>query len=224
MRLPSRYEREGSQFSRDEHSANFLRRVSNLELIAETLWSFETGYRHQVLFNLSFDLAGFYNIYSNSETELESTVGNHQELNLFGTQHVHVYGFEFFGNWNVFDRLRLIPGHSLLISEAKIPLGHEIEEGEDPKHQFSFRSQLNVTRNIELDAFFRYIDDLPGLEVSSYKALDLRLAWLPVAGLELSLIGQNLLQSHHFEYTPEIIQTMLAQIQRSVFGRITWRF
>ena len=105
-----------------------------------------------------------------------------------------------------------------------MPLGQEAESGEDPKHQFTLRSQLELHRNVELDAFFRYINKLPGIDVASYKALDIRLAWKPISNVELSVIGQNLLQSHHQEFTPEVIQTMPVQIQRGVFGKLTVRF
>lgn len=71
---------------------------------------------------------------------------------------------------------------------------------------------------------FRYISKLPGLEVASYKTLDLRLAWKPARNVELSVVGQNLLQSHHQEFAPELIHTMPVHIQRGVFGKVTVRF
>lgn len=117
-----------------------------------------------------------------------------------------------------------MPSYSHLQVRNRVPLGQEAESGEDPKHQFTLRTQLDVAKNIELDAFFRHINKLPGLGVASYQTLDLRLAWKPKPGMEVSVIGQNLLQSHHPEFAPEVIPTMPVQIQRGVFGRFTWRF
>lgn len=117
-----------------------------------------------------------------------------------------------------------MPSYSHLQVRNHIPADHESESGEDPKHQFTLRTQLDLTKNIELDAFFRHIDKLPGLEIKSYQALDLRLSWRPRSDTELTLVGQNLLQSHHQEFSPEVIQTMPVQIQRGVFGKVTWRF
>lgn len=117
-----------------------------------------------------------------------------------------------------------MPSYSHLQVRNRVPLDQEAESGEDPKHQFTLRTQLDLVKNVEFDSFFRHIDKLPGLGVGSYQALDLRLAWKPRANVELSVIGQNLLQSHHLEFMPELIPTMPVQIQRGIFGRVTIRF
>ena len=41
-------------------------------------------------------------------------------------------------------------------------------------------------------------------------------------GLELSVAGQNLLHAHHLEYGFPSPTTV--QIQRSVYGKIAWRY
>ena len=117
-----------------------------------------------------------------------------------------------------------MPSYSHLQVRNRVPLGQEAESGGDPKHQFTLRTQVDLMKNVEFDAFFRHINQLPGLGIASYQTLDLRLAWKPKSNMEVSVIGQNLLQSHHMEFAPEVIQTMPVQIQRGVFGRFTWRF
>lgn len=219
IRLPSRFERDGNQIMKD--GAEFIRRVSNPHLTSETLWGFETGYKRKITSDLSVDIAGFFNDYSHSTNELEIAPAM---IQITDQRHTQIYGFEVFGEWRALSRLRFMPSYSHLQVRNRVPAGQEAESGEDPKHQFTFRSQLDLAYNVEVDAFFRYIDKLPGLEIASYKALDLRMAWKPVSNVELSLIGQNLLQSHHQEFSPELIQTMPVQIQRGVFGKVTWRF
>lgn len=219
IRLPSRFERDGNQLIRS--GAEFIRLISNPHLLAETLWGFETGYRRQINSNLSVDIAGFFNDYNHSASELEINEGIIQLLSQRNTQ---IFGFEIYGEWRALDRLRFMPSYSHLQIRNQIPPGHEAESGEDPKHQFTLRAQLDLVKNIEFDAFFRHIDKLPGLEIKSYQTLDLRLAWRPINNIEFSVVGQNLLQSHHFEYTPTVIQTMPVQLQRGVFGKVTWRF
>ncbi len=220
VRIPSRFEFEGNQIFKD--GAEFIRHVGNPNIIAETLWSFETGYRSQLTADLSVDIAGFFNNFNHSEFEQEVAPSVFQ-ISTRGFRS-HVYGFEIFGEWRVLNRLRFIPSYSYLRTSNKNSSDQEVESGEDPIHQFTFRSQLDLTNNIELDAFFRYIDNLPGLEIADYKTLDLRLAWRPVSNVEVSLVGQNLLQSHHQEFETELIRTMPVQIQRGVFGKVTWRF
>ncbi len=219
IRLPSRFEHDGNQIMKD--GAEFIRRVSNPHLTSETLWGFETGYKRKITSDLSVDIAGFFNDYSHSTSELEIAPAT---IQITDQRHTQIYGFEVFGEWRALSRLRFMPSYSHLQVKNRVPAGQEAESGEDPKHQFTFRSQLDLAHNVEVDAFFRYIDKLPGLEIASYKALDLRMAWKPISNVELSLIGQNLLQSHHQEFSPELIQTMPVQIQRGIFGKVTWRF
>ena len=219
LRLPSRFERDGNQITKD--GAEFIRRISNPLLTSETLWGYEIGYKRQLTTDLSVDIAGFFNDYSHSTSDSEIAPGIVQISDQRDTQ---IFGFEIFGEWRATSKLRFIPSYSHLQVRNKVPEGHEAESGEDPKHQFTLRSQLDLTHNVELDAFFRHIDKLPGLKVASYQALDLRLSWKPMPKMEVSVIGQNLLQSYHQEFAPELIQTMPVQIQRGVFGKVTWRF
>ena len=49
----------------------------------------------------------------------------------------------------------------------------------------------------------------------------MRLAWQASEQLELALVGQNLLHDHHVEFgTPEA----RGEIERSVYGKVTWQF
>ncbi len=70
----------------------------------------------------------------------------------------------------------------------------------------------------------RYVDRLPTLQISSYVGLDVRLAWKPIPNLELAVVGQNLLDSQHPEFRPSFISTQQVEIQRGVYGKVTWRF
>ena len=58
--------------------------------------------------------------------------------------------------------------------------------------------------------------------VPSYFGLDARLAWHGVHGIELSLVGQNLLQPRHVEYG--FPSPLREQIDRSVYAKIAWRY
>ena len=81
---------------------------------------------------------------------------------------------------------------------------------------------------MSLDAALRWVDALrtnngqmPGT-VPSYFEADTRLAWQAPRGFELSVVGQNLLHAHHLEYGFPSPTTV--QIQRSVYGKIAWRY
>jgi iron complex outermembrane receptor protein len=52
-------------------------------------------------------------------------------------------------------------------------------------------------------------------------ALDVHLGWRPTKNLELSIVGQNLLDPQHPEFGTPATRT---EVQRSVYGKVTCRF
>ena len=80
---------------------------------------------------------------------------------------------------------------------------------------------------VELDATLRWVDSRDTnssgaiVTVPSYVDMDVRLGWQPTEKIELSLVGQNLLHSHHPEYFSDPARV---EIQRSVYAKFTWHF
>jgi iron complex outermembrane receptor protein len=108
-------------------------------------------------------------------------------------------------------------------SSVTTSTGNE-SEGSSPHHQFSLRSSMDLPRNLQFDAGIRYVDGLPTRQVNSYVVADLRLAWRPVKNLEVEVVGLNLLDNQHAEFSPSIISSQRTEVQHSVYGKITWRF
>ena len=73
-------------------------------------------------------------------------------------------------------------------------------DGNSPCNQIYLRSSWNVAKDVDFDLMARYVDRLVGLSVPSYIEMDLRLAWRPRKHLELAVVGQNLLQTYHYEF------------------------
>ncbi|MBL3619448.1 MAG: hypothetical protein JMN26_17225, partial [gamma proteobacterium endosymbiont of Lamellibrachia anaximandri] len=59
--------------------------------------------------------------------------------------------------------------------------------------------------------------------IPGYTSLNTRLAWRPWEDMELSLVGQNLLQDHHAEFVGESFLTQ-TEVERSVYGMIRFDF
>jgi iron complex outermembrane receptor protein len=57
--------------------------------------------------------------------------------------------------------------------------------------------------------------------VPGYDEVDLRLAWRPLEQLEIAFLGENLLHDHHAEFSPLASRR---EIERSIFGKVTWGF
>jgi iron complex outermembrane receptor protein len=141
------------------------------------------------------------------------------------------YGGEVFGNWKVNARWRISPGYSLLYTTTTLAAGSAdttlaIIAASSPRNQFQIRSLFDVTRRIEWDSSVGYVGDLPNAGAGftpGYTRLDTRLGWHAGESIEVSLVGQNLLTPQHLEFH-SIYPVNPAEIERSIFGRITWRF
>jgi len=207
----------------------------NRNFVSEELLAYEIGYRFQPHRTLSLDLALFYNDYdrlrsqepgpSPTQPQVLPTFPLHLENNLYG----ETYGIEAAVTWEIARWWRLQPAYTFLDMQLHRRPGSgdtssEQDEGKSPRHQFMLRSSMDLPHNLSLDGTLRYVDSLPALHISSYVSLDVRLGWRPVKNLELALVGQNLLHEQHAEFNPSFIATQRAEIERGVYGKITWRF
>ena len=86
---------------------------------------------------------------------------------------------------------------------------------------------MDLPWNLALDLWLRYVDGFGAffspLSIPSYVTFDVRLAWKPLKNLEVAIVGQNLVESQHLEFVVEQFP-FLVEIQRGMYGQITWRF
>lgn len=204
---------------------------------AEVMLDFEGGYRAQLSKKLSLDLAIFRSLYDSLETAepaapffVDHPAPPHlvfpQILKNMG--YARSYGGEVSASWNVTRRWRISPGYSIMhldvISDQESQDSTaQAVEGDSPKHQFQFRSLLNLNHNLDWDSSLYYVGALRGGSFPGYTRLDSRLGWRIGESLELSLVGQNLLTPRHFEFA-NAFEVNHTSVPRSVVGRITWRF
>ncbi len=208
----------------------------NPDYRSEELIAWELGYRVGLSPGLFFDLATFYNDYD----RLRSTRTGQPFLEVTPTPHLVIpvrigndlegetYGAELAADWRISKRWRWSAAYSLLVIQLQVPPGGNASalgaEGQSPRHQLFLRSSVDLAREVELDVSLRHVDELPSLEVDRYTTLDLRLGWRPRPDLELSLVGQNLLEGSHVEAAPEVIPTHPTAVERGVYGKVEWRF
>jgi iron complex outermembrane receptor protein len=200
--------------------------------VSEALLAYELGYRLQPHPRLFLDVAAFYNVYdrllsiegpgppqpSPSAAVIPFTLAN----NLEG----ETYGVEAWANLQIADWWRWQAGYTYLQMDLRTKPGSSDttsvarEEGGSPQHQFFWRSWLDLPANLEFDTTLRYVGALPNQHVRAYVALDVRLGWRPTKHLELSVVGQSLLDHRHLEFS----STLRTEIQRGVYGKVTWRY
>ena len=100
-------------------------------------------------------------------------------------------------------------------------------EGLSPRHQARLRSMMNLFRVVEVDGWLRYVDNVRSGDrsIPSYVTLDVHLGWRPMKQLELSAVGQNLVEGHHGEFRGGLPpMPPLVEVKRGGYGRLTWRW
>ncbi|MDP9053540.1 MAG: TonB-dependent receptor [Acidobacteriota bacterium] len=201
---------------------------------SEQMYDFEGGYRVQVNNQFSFDLAAFSSSYRNIGAAVAQ---NPIFVTDPGPPHVvipltfeffntaHTYGSEIFGTWVVTKRWKISPSLSAIHMTATNFYVVENERN-TPQFQGQIRSSFDVTKRLDWDVLFWHVGRLrDGGDgaVPAYNRLDTRMAWRIGEAFEVSVTGQNLLTPLHAEFhnAYDLRRTL---VERSVLGKITWRF
>lgn len=202
------------------------------DFVSETLVAYELGYRAQLSSGLTASVSAFYNQYDDLRSTSITPV---TLIPLFFQNNLegHTYGVELSINYQALPWWRLHGGYdpireNIRVRRGQFDLSKGRNETADPHQRFSLRSSMDLPNRMELDAALRWVDtrDInngPTIgTVPSYLEMDLRLSWRPSERLELSVVGQNLLHSHHPEYG--FPQPTRIEIQRNVYGKLSWSF
>ncbi len=198
----------------------------NSALESEELTAFELGVRLKPRPAIWIDTTLFFNDYHNLiglELSDSDPAGGHYALGYANNTSGQAYGLEMALDWKVTGNWLLGASYTYLhtmIEENKVEdpnIAPLISRDSNPRHLFSIRSYLDITADIDFDLWFRYVGRLPEREIDSYTVLDTRLAWRPHPEVELSLVGQNLLESGHSEFSS-------LEVVRSIYGKIDWKF
>ena len=228
VRMPSRIDRDISQAV----PPYFVLLSGGRDFQSETVVAYELGYRTQLTSQLTVSLSAFYNQYD----EVRSTSLSPATIfPLFFTNNLEgeTHGLEMSFTYQAASWWRLQGGYNLLNEDLRVqPGGYDfnnaLNETADPRHQLSLRSSTDLPHHWQLDVAWRWVDELKinnagvPTSVPSYSELDVSLAWHPTPALELSITGRNLLHDHHAEYG--IPRPSREEIDRSVYGKVTWRY
>ena len=199
---------------------------------SETLIAYELGYRAHLGSRTSASLSTFYNDYDNVRS-LSYTPNTIVPLFFANNLAGDTYGAELSMDYQIIDQWRLHGGYDLLRERIHVKSGqydynNALNETEDPQQQFSLRSTLDFPRHIELDGGLRWVDKLIAnnnsvpATVPSYFELDVHLGWRPTPKLEFAVVGQNLLHARHPEYGVVNALPYREDIQRSVYGKVSY--
>lgn len=212
----------------------------NRGLQPEQLYAYEAGYRAELRENLSFDLAVFYHDYDNlfngePEQPYFGAIDGQSRPTLIvplrfqNSLEAESYGVEVSAEWQAETWWRLTGWYSLLKlhvfqNGSTSTASKELYEGGNPTHQAQLRSTIALSDQLDFSQVVRYVSSLDWGNVDSYTELDLRLGWMARKDLELALVGRNLLDSEHQEFSGAVLPPPASEVERSVYASVTWWF
>lgn len=198
---------------------------------SEEVTAYELGYRFIPTEAFSMDLALFFNDYDHLRTgELNQVFtgsGFTQYVTLANGASAETYGLELSLKYKYSD---FFQGHLAYSFLENNPKGYESYGF--PRHQISLQSDFSISKNMQLNIWFRFVDEMDALysfetsqkyEIDSYLTMDIRLAWQIQPKLEFSVVGQNLLRGDHVEFVQESFSAPV-EVGPSAYCKLTYLF
>ena len=229
VRTPSRIDQDVRiNGSVGQFAPIFIQTLGSPEVESEQLLAYEIGYRAQPSEAFWWDLAVFYNNYEDLVTTVPGTpfvdpaTGITYSPNTYANaMRGDTYGFEMAGTYQVTPCWKLGSGYSFLVMNLQ-GSGAGNTEGASPRNQVYLQSDWDLGRSWELDMTWRYVDRLSAMGIPDYLVMDVRLAWVPSDDLEVAVVGRNLLDEEHPEFTAR--GSYASEVRRGVYGMVTWRY
>jgi len=190
----------------------------------EKVTAYEVGARVQPSARSSVSLSAYYNRYDDVRT-IETAPDGFIPFHWGNAIHGDTWGLEAWSDYKVAPWWRLTASFTLLREHLSFKPGASgllglAQVGDDPRHQASLRSSMDLGHHLSLEADLRYQDTLPDPSVPSYVELNSRLAWDISSRVQVSLSGFNLLHDHHQEFPA----AEASAVPRSVYAALRLRF
>ncbi|MET1756365.1 TonB-dependent receptor [Novosphingobium sp. RD2P27] len=209
---------------------------------SEILLSYEAGFRADLAEGWSLDVAGYYNDYSRLlalaptgfqpilSPSIAQPVGLYADFDLGGAADARTWGFEALLKGQIASGWRMEASYSHLnyevgpdpLSGAPYELVFPLQGS--PRHQLGLRSYADLSDNVLLDTQLRHVSELYHGQVPAYTALDARLTYRPRVGLEMSLIGEGLLDDQRLEFIQNLYPTPPSYVPRTVAAEVRLQF
>ncbi len=221
VRAPSRIDRE---FFAPGQPPYFL--AGGPGFHSEEELAYELGYRHQ-RGSFALSVATFYSRYHglrsleqvNPPAATPIVIGNGQDGESYGAE--LTAGYWLTSRWRVRAGYAEVRVH-IWPNPGSTDTSRGLTESQTPDHQLFVHSSADLPAHLRLDVGLRAIGGIARAQVPAYEELNARLAWQPTAKLDLSIVGQNLLNPRHIEFgRPGATRR---EIERGVYGLVEWHF
>ncbi len=225
LRTPSRTERDSTFRFFDPGTSQAVELRSTRELKTEQMLSYEGGYRWQVNSQLNIDVSGYYHDYKRLiGFDLIKVSATSVTLETAYRGKATIWGFEIAIDWQPMDILTIRSHYSFLDDQSKGKMMSGGNQQTVPHHQFLISTGIDITSQVQVNLTGRFVDRIADQQIAAYYGFDVHLIWQPVQNLELSFVGQNLLDSEHAEFYEKTIETQPTEVKRSIYGKLSWRF
>jgi iron complex outermembrane recepter protein len=211
----------------------FINVLGNPDFQAENLVAYEIGYRAAPTDTFSWDIAGYINDYDrllglgDPGPPIIGPGGDVTIPTMFeNNTRALTYGFETTANYQVHEDWRLFASYSVYEAQAQssVPGNTAAILGNSPHNMVYLRSSWDLNKDLQFDLIGRYVDRLSALDVPKYFQMDARIGWYATKNLEVSFVGQNLLDGHHPEFVDNLGGLMSTEVRRSWYGMISWTY
>ncbi|MBL0319269.1 MAG: TonB-dependent receptor [Alphaproteobacteria bacterium] len=240
VRTPSRAEASINLTADTFGGFAYVNQHGSNQFDSESMLAYEVGYRVKPSNDTSLNASIFYDDYSHLRSaEIGTPTAEPRGLTIpiiplnlgFG----EAYGFELSGDWHISPRWKLTSGYTFLELTLHTKAGStdselQKDENRSPQNQFNLRSQLNLPHDIQWDVMGYYVGSIKAtdnngvlVDIPSYFRLDTRLGWRFSPNLSFDLVGQNLLDSRHPEFSGALF-SVSEQVERSAYGKVTFKF
>jgi iron complex outermembrane receptor protein len=208
----------------------------------EKLTAYEVGFRAQIAKDWSVDIASYYNHYEKlTSLELAETsllfapsvpfpLGVMADVDFAGNGTANTWGVEAVVSGQVKPWWKMDLTYSHLrynLRPDKLTLQPPnllFSLNGSPQHQATLRNAFDISDRLSVDTQLRYVSEVVEGVIPDYLSTDVRVTYRLFDSLEMSLIGENLSDARHSEFTQLSYQTPLAFTPRTVSVEARLRF
>jgi iron complex outermembrane receptor protein len=191
---------------------------------SETLVAKEVGYRLLAIPKLAVGINAFWNSYDRLRSQEPTTpapfpivLANKGEGRTSGVEIAAHY--EPAATWQIWGGFNWITEDLGFQADSRDTSAGSLEYN-DPREQVWFRSLADLPHGFSLDATLRYVGALPLPAIAAYTELTLHSARAIGHGVELEIVGDNLLHDRHVEWKQ---LGPAHSVPRSVYVGLIWR-
>lgn len=208
---------------------------------SEKMLAYEVGHRSWLGNAFSLDSTVFLHDYDKLRGSVNGTPYFDMEkgamiIPFYATNSIkgQIWGFEEAMDWKPKDKLMFKIAYtyrktSLKYRDNSIPDtgiqgSPKYEANKDSEHTLSLSARLDIKENLKLDLWGRYVSEIPSFDIDAYLEMDTVLRWQFKPGMEIRLVGQNLLNKHHPEYVSEYLNTLPTESERKAYVAFSCKF